>query len=341
MSAEQAENKGRPEELVIPSNWQIEPVQPPPGSKFKQASLITEEQVRSVLQLSPRQRKIGVIFVPSNADLNLHSTLPRNITCITSPSLVIEKEEWRIGLPAPIAAVIEARESQIVWTRADKPYLCLGMSENQRIIENNLSPNSFVARLLIATVDKGGINFLCKLRGEETSSYRDALEIPGGLLELTEEAKQYMANPPLVSSSGSLTESFSEANEREYFEEFGLLMPVIQARIGAFVTFVTKSPEKTSFLEVTELAVVSPSELEAVKRLGNLRLASTGSINEWQIEGVKTVLKSKQPMLPTLHAVLSRFEGQYIYEYMGWQIYGEYVPYNQTYFETRGKEIEI
>jgi len=341
MTIERTENNGRPEQLVIPPDWKIEPVQPPLVSGFKQVGLITSMRVENVLKLDPRQRRIGVISVPSNADLNLHSILPRNIACDTSPSLVIEKKEWKIRPPRTADAIIEARESQIVWTRVDKSYLCLGVSENQRIIENNLSPNSFVARLLIITKDIGETKFLYRKRGKEADSFRDSLEIPGGLLDLTDEAKLYMANPPLVSSSGQLTESFSEANEREYFEEFGKLMPVVQTRIGAFITFVTKSPNVTSFLEVTELAVVNRTELELIKILGNSRLAIAKTPGEWQIQDINSVLQSGQPMLPTLYAVLSRLKGQYVYEYEGWQIYGEYIPYNQTFFATRGKKIEI
>jgi hypothetical protein len=45
MSVEHTENNGRLEQLVIPPDWQIEPVQPPSESIFSQAEILTPERV--------------------------------------------------------------------------------------------------------------------------------------------------------------------------------------------------------------------------------------------------------------------------------------------------------
>ncbi len=342
MDLERIENKSRPERLVIPPDWQIQPVQPPSKSIFQPVELITPEEVEMALELEGYRREIEISTIEELSYLgDFLARYSRGFICNSSPSLVTEKGESKIGHLLSLEALIKARETNIVFCQDNTAYRCSRkQSENERIIMECLTINSFISRLLIVTKQEDGIKFLCRPRGEESTLYKGFLDIAGGKLKRTEEAEEDLNNPPIVSTARALTETFSSGATREYLEEFGSLIPAVQFRAGSFITFITNG--KDSSFEVTELATVSPLDLEALKMLGNYRQSQRASLgNEWQIEDIDSVLQKDGPILPTLYAILSRFKGQYIYEYMGWQIYGEYIPYYQTYFETRGKEIKI
>jgi 8-oxo-dGTP pyrophosphatase MutT (NUDIX family) len=338
MSVEQTENKGRPEQLVIPPDWKIEPVQPPPGRIFQPVELITPEEIEAALKLPPYKSEIDVSLINYLSNLRMVTSRSRSNIANCSPSLVTERGETRLSPPINLKALIEVREEHILWTSEDTAYLCFREQDrNEQIIKESLTLDSFISRLLIVAKQENSINFLCRPRGEESIKYKGLLDIPGGKLKLTEEAKKDLNNPPIVSGSRALTETFSHGAIREYLEEFGALIPAIQHRIGSFITFIID--EEKSFLEVTELALVSSIDLGALKMLGNYRRSQGASLgNEWQIKNIDSVLQEKLPILPTVFSSLSRLKGNYVYEHEGWQIYGEYIPYNQT---SRGKEITL
>jgi hypothetical protein len=341
MSVEQIENNGRLEQLVIPPVWQIEPVQPPPGSIFQPVELVTPEEIEAALKLPPYKSEIDVSLINYLSNLRMVTSQSRSSIANCSPSLVTERGESRLRPPFALKVLIEAREEHILWTPEDKAYLCFREQDrNEQIIKESLTLDSFISRLLIVAKQENSIKFLCRPRGEESIKYKGLLDIPGGSLKQTEAAEKDLDNPPIVSGSRALTETFSYGATREYLEEFGTLIPAIQHRIGSFITFITDTEK--SFLEVTELALVSSLDLEALEMLGNYRRSQRSSLgNEWQIKNIDSVLQEKLPILPTVFSSLSRFKGNYVYEYEGWQIYGEYIPYNQTYFATRGKEITL
>jgi 8-oxo-dGTP pyrophosphatase MutT (NUDIX family) len=217
------------------------------------------------------------------------------------------------------------------------------MNENIRLANEVLDETSLIARQLIVAKYEDEVRFLCRSRSHQDSYFANALEIPGGTLDLTNEGIEYLLLLQRKYSGATryISGSFESAMARELTEEFGYLTPVLEVRKGAFITHVTSPSRKRTFLEATDFVILDPYLLEKLHEIGNHYRNSESPEGEWQIKNISSVLQKGQPMLPTLYAVLSRFKGQYVYEHEGWQIYGEYIPYNQTFFATRGKEITL
>jgi hypothetical protein len=345
MIIEQGENKGRPEQLVIPPDWQIEPVQPPAGSIFCQAEILTPERVEKVLAVKPREcpRILDIVRIENENDILFQTAQKRNI--------ILNSRLYANGPYPPhfstfvCNSLFSSRETQLVTLTNGEVYLGEVINKkNPRLASEFLGANSLIARQLMVAQYERGISFLCRSRNPQSTYFVGALEIPGGTLELIEEGKNFLSalKRKYMKSESYISETFDSAMAREFAEEFGSLNPVLETREGAFVTYVINPSGKIAFLEVTDLVVLDSFLLETLKKIGNhYRTSKENLEEEWQIRDIDSVLQEGQPMLPTFYAVLSRFKGQYVYEYEGWQIYGEYIPYNQSYFATRGKEIKI